>query len=1103
MSTYSVSSTVDPTTSSAYQGYTGAPVVAAAGQGFYADNVVMPTIPQNPDTYTNSLPRHGENVASPTYLPAVNPVIAWLAPILKLLAYAGITFTSVGYVSWAATYYTRSKLWFIDAVYAALNAIPITSFNATIASFKAQLAANTIVPLTTAPTGAFTTQTAVAEVSSIPGITTFGGAGVTLLVAYNKTGTCNVTMSQLSTAGTITILIVQGNLTITSDTWYTGAANPTLIICTGTVQLGATGAAIGLTQANLYVAAIGNISIGTGGVFATNAMLYHTGALQTVNLVPYAIVGTSHPANSITRITGHDDFGLIQAAPENASITNFWFNPAVNDGSVSFSDMADGFLWQTAFQYGIARSDVTMFLGGIVPEIRSVVGGKNYTTTLSIYTSADSLPNVGVHTEPFNYANYVVPMAQSYRVDNTHYTFYKAGGFIAMAQNGDFVINAGPLVIPAVPYTLSGYLASDITIDAACTVSESDAVPIGMTGAMGGMDPYTLVAGVWTSTYRQLNPPVFPPALPLAPPLSMTPPNLGLAAGFAILSQAGVTDATGNAVITGDVGASPISGAAIHTTAPEVTGNVYEVDAAGPAGAITNPTLLTAAVSAMQAAYTATANLTGATALTPADIGGQSLVAGLYKATVSTSVTTANLTLTGSATDVWIFQITGTFNLANGKHIVLAGGALATNVYWQISGAVTLGTTSIMQGTILAQTGITLNTSATLNGRALAQTSVALGTTTTVTIPVAAPLAPSNKVVIIKSPYSSYQAYAPMGGFVSSSFTYIKNSGKRSDYSYQQLTVLPSSIPTLPLEAGVNLATLPPSSTPIVTFMNNAQMQMLLNGVLYMIANGDSIVIGTENYEYVDGALYQGAFGNIVLASYGLPPDASPITITVITEFDDMLNSSSTRVLSQLPFAYSTKQLDSQYDYFTNLEVLVSDMTVDTQNMTPSQLGEIQQTFSVDPVTQMGTRVGYATVPVIDGNLIIDARIVIRYAAGATMVPIDLVDGTYGTAVVAGGLIDPASLPITVNHITYVGLIDTSLGPVSPPGPAQPALPLTTAAALAFILSLPRVVILGDCSGITSTFIGTGTLSYTSVLANQDFWLTSDGKLFHIVTGAI
>ena len=64
--------------------------------------------------------------------------------------------------------------------------------------------------------------------------------------------------------------------------------------------------------------------------------------------------------------------------------------------------------------------------------------------------------------------------------------------------------------------------------------------------------------------------------------------------------------------------------------------------------------------------------------------------------------------------------------MSNGVHVNLIGGAQAKNIFWQIAGQTSLGTTSVFNGNILGKTGISMNIGATLNGRALAQTAVTL-----------------------------------------------------------------------------------------------------------------------------------------------------------------------------------------------------------------------------------------------------------------------------------------------------------------------------------------------------------------------------------------
>ena len=207
-----------------------------------------------------------------------------------------------------------------------------------------------------------------------------------------------------------------------------------------------------------------------------------------------------------------------------------------------------------------------------------------------------------------------------------------------------------------------------------------------------------------------------------------TPVPLGTAGPFAILTKTGITDVFPSA-INGDVGASPITGAAIHLKCSEImTGTVYSVDAKGPLPCrVTDPKLLTKAVADMEIAYTNAAGRKHPNFINlgAGKIGGLTLVPGLYKWTTAVSIS-KNVTLSGGRNAVWIFQIAGTLTQASATRVILKGGALPKNIFWQASGIVTIGTTAHFEGVILAKTMIAMKTGASANGRLLAQTAASL-----------------------------------------------------------------------------------------------------------------------------------------------------------------------------------------------------------------------------------------------------------------------------------------------------------------------------------------------------------------------------------------
>jgi hypothetical protein len=210
--------------------------------------------------------------------------------------------------------------------------------------------------------------------------------------------------------------------------------------------------------------------------------------------------------------------------------------------------------------------------------------------------------------------------------------------------------------------------------------------------------------------------------------------NLGTAGDFVILTKTGIST-TGTTQIWGDIGVSPaaatyitgfglIMDASNHfSTSSLVTGNVYAADYAPP-----TPAKMTTAVSDMETAYTdAAGRITpDYTELGGGAISSMTLTPGLYKWSTGVNVTAAGVTISGGAADVWIFQIAGTLNLSSGAAINLIGGASPSNIFWQVAGQTTLGSSAVMKGIILDQTAIVFDSGATLEGKALAQTEVTL-----------------------------------------------------------------------------------------------------------------------------------------------------------------------------------------------------------------------------------------------------------------------------------------------------------------------------------------------------------------------------------------
>lgn len=219
--------------------------------------------------------------------------------------------------------------------------------------------------------------------------------------------------------------------------------------------------------------------------------------------------------------------------------------------------------------------------------------------------------------------------------------------------------------------------------------------------------------------------------------VGLTAVSLGSAGNYVILAKTTITNVPTSA-ITGDLGLSPaatsfVTGLSLtnftgYAKAAQVTGKIFAADMVTPTSIN-----LTTAVENMITAYNDAAGRPSPNFLElgAGNIGGKTLTPGLYKWT-STVTVPANITISGSADDVWIFQISGDLAMSAATRVTLQGGAKASNIFWQVAGQATFGTTSHFEGIILSKTGVTFRTGASFNGRALAQTAVILDGNTVV-----------------------------------------------------------------------------------------------------------------------------------------------------------------------------------------------------------------------------------------------------------------------------------------------------------------------------------------------------------------------------------
>ncbi len=196
---------------------------------------------------------------------------------------------------------------------------------------------------------------------------------------------------------------------------------------------------------------------------------------------------------------------------------------------------------------------------------------------------------------------------------------------------------------------------------------------------------------------------------------AQTAPPLGSAQSFAVLGATTVTN-TGPTIITGDLGVSPGT-SCTGFPAPcaggpgVVDGTIYT-----GAGSLAGPAQSSALIAYNDLlAEPCGTNLSGEIlGTTP---GAITLSPGVYCFNSSAQLT-GTLTLNGSG--VYVFQMASTLTTASNSSVVLANGAMAGNVFWQVGSSATLGTGTAFAGSILAFTSDTVTTGTSVAGRVFA-----------------------------------------------------------------------------------------------------------------------------------------------------------------------------------------------------------------------------------------------------------------------------------------------------------------------------------------------------------------------------------------------
>jgi len=510
------------------------------------------------------------------------------------------------------------------------------------------------------------------------------------------------------------------------------------------------------TASNIAGTFTGTVKATVGDVNATATVTVSAGVLASITVEP-------NPTNLVVGATRQFTAVGRDASGNTVTIAPTW-SVVAGGGTVNVTGLFTAGLTPGLFMNTV-RATV-----GTVSGTASTVIAVGPLATITVTPSPVSLA-IGA-TQQFtavgrDIGNNVVPITPTWSVVSAGGTVNASGLFTAGsiagtfantvraasgAINGTATVTIGAGALATITITPNPVvLAPDDTQQFTAVGRDASNNVVAMTpvwtvvaggGSISGTGLFTAGAtgGVYTNTLRATSGAVTAFAtVNVTSGATILPVDLGTAGDYVILAKAAISNVPTSA-ITGDLGVSPAAasfitgfsltlgaGAAFSTSA-QVTGSIYAPGYAAPTASN-----LTTAISDMELAYTDAAGRVTPdfSELSSGNIGGLTLPAGLYKWTNTVTIP-SSVTLNGSATDIWIFQISGGITQASATQVILTGGALAKNIFWQVFGVVEIGTGAHMEGIILSQTSITLATGASANGRLLAQTAVSLAGATVV-----------------------------------------------------------------------------------------------------------------------------------------------------------------------------------------------------------------------------------------------------------------------------------------------------------------------------------------------------------------------------------
>jgi hypothetical protein len=516
-------------------------------------------------------------------------------------------------------------------------------------------------------------------------------------VALNKK--ISATFSEVMNAATITtttFTLRHGATSVTGSVTYLGTTalfTPASALVAGTA----------------YTATITTGAMDTAGNALAGAYVWNFTTGAEPDITSPTVIFTD-PVNHATGVATNTTIeATFSEAMDPSTITAGTFT--LLHGSTSVSG-AVGYAGTTAlFTPAGPLADNTVYTATISSGAQDLAGNAltTYTWTFTTAAALDVLPPTVLSTDPSNGAidvalNKIITARFSEAMDQSTITTatVRLTGLGGASVTGTVSYASGTNTVTFAP-------ASTF----AAHTTYTGTIKGGGTGAKDLAGNPVVSDYVWTFT-----------TLDAPGPSGQAPVNLGTASRFAILSNSAITNIPTSA-ITGDVGISPGARSSITgLTLPEVTGVIYAADDADPVPAM----LIAAKTDARNAYLDAVAAVRGTPTPISGNINGLTLVPGLYESGTSIEISPGGILYLdgqGNSSAVFVIRSATSITTESTSQVVLTGSAQAKNIFWAAGSAVTLGTNSVMKGTVIACTSISIQTGARLDGRALIQSAAA------------------------------------------------------------------------------------------------------------------------------------------------------------------------------------------------------------------------------------------------------------------------------------------------------------------------------------------------------------------------------------------